>query len=511
MNIRFDFVYWQLILQFLHQHYQIIRMANHDHEVWLESTRNRKAPVIRLVRYDIDWSSWLQRDMEYAAHAAEQLRKKQFRRRMDVLNIYITTYPPVDDWTFRIARPIVAGERRIVMQTMVIHHQNMDAMLQQLSHLFQHSFSIQLPEESPYIEYELEWLKQKTLSFAEEQLEREKKIFEHGKPFFTYLFMAAQIAMFFFLEWKGGSTNTLTLIQYGAKFNPLILEGEWWRFFTPIVLHIGFAHLFMNTLALYYLGPMVEKLYGPLRFLFIYLFAGFFGSLASFLFTSSVSAGASGAIFGCFGALLYFGIVHPPLFFRTIGVNILTVIGINLLFGLVVPGIDNAGHIGGLIGGFLASSVVHLPKQRWHKLRLLSFGVTALLTALCLYIGFHRPFAEDPKLLVALSQQYIEQKQYDRAYDLLKFIDADDAFAAESYFLRSYIEIQRKEYEAAKKHLQLAIKKNPQFHEAFYNLALLYLEEKNYEQAKEAASRAARLEPNNKSYQRLLRELEQLD
>ena len=77
--------------------------------------------------------------------------------------------------------------------------------------------------------------------------------------------------MFLLLELFGGSTNNETLIAFGAKFNVLIYEGEWWRLFAPIILHIGFLHLLMNSLALYYIGPAVEKAYGSLKFLIIYI------------------------------------------------------------------------------------------------------------------------------------------------------------------------------------------------------------------------------------------------
>jgi rhomboid protease GluP len=106
------------------------------------------------------------------------------------------------------------------------------------------------------------------------------------------------------------------------------------------------------------------------------------------LFTSSLSAGASGAIFGLFGALLYFGTVYRHLFFQTIGTNIISLIIINLLFGIVVPGIDNAGHIGGLIGGFLAAGIVHLPNHVAWKRQARSLFVTVSIVALGLLIGF---------------------------------------------------------------------------------------------------------------------------
>ena len=107
----------------------------------------------------------------------------------------------------------------------------------------------------------------------------------------------------------------------------------------------------MNTLALYYLGVAVERIFGNVRFIFIYLFAGATGFIASFIFSSVLSAGASGAIYGCFGALLFFSAINPKLFFRTIGLNLFVVLGINLVFSFTASGIDNAGHLGGLAGG----------------------------------------------------------------------------------------------------------------------------------------------------------------
>src|SRR5690606_25315449 len=231
--------------------------------------------------------------------------------------------------------------------------------LVQINETFDSPFQIQASE---FYDLSLtDELRQSAIQKAKNREREERELFEHGKPFFTYLFIAVQVLMFLIVEINGGSTNVETLIQYGAKFNPLILAGEWWRFFTPIFLHIGLLHLLMNTLALYYLGTAVERIFGRVRFLWIYLFSGFAGSVASFVFTNNLSAGASGAIFGCFGALLYMGVINTKLFFRTIGMNVIVVIIINLIFGFTVPGIDNAGHIGGLIGGFLATGIVHYP------------------------------------------------------------------------------------------------------------------------------------------------------
>jgi rhomboid protease GluP len=384
-----ELLFWQLVYFFIKQRYRMIQLSNDVHEIWLESLENKHVPIVRVVRYDIDWSQWLKRDMEYAWRIAEQIQKRRIGRFSKVVNIYVSTYPPVDDWEFLVEKPLpLSQQRNAVFQTFLIHSDNVNISLQQLTEIVQTpiTFPQVVDDRDPF--FEAERLKRDILREAREQHERERRLFEYGKPVFTHIFIALQVIVFLLMEWSGGSTNPAVLIQYGAKFNPLIQAGEWWRFFTPIFLHVGFLHLLMNTFALYYLGMTVERLYGSWRFFFIYLIAGFFGTLGSFLFTTSLSAGASGAIFGLFGALLYFGTVYRHLFFQTIGTNIIGLIIINLLFGMIVPGIDNAGHIGGLIGGFLAAGIVHLPNHLDWKRQMRSLLVTVSVAALGLYIGF---------------------------------------------------------------------------------------------------------------------------
>src|SRR5699024_12785844 len=123
-------------------------------------------------------------------------------------------------------------------------------------------------------------------------------------------------------------------------------------------LHIGFLHLFMNMLALYYLGSLLERIYGSRRFILIYFLSGIGGSLASFALSTSVSAGASGALFGLFGALLFFGINYKKLFFQTIGKNVILILILNLFIGIVFPYIVMCVHLGGFITVFFVDVIV---------------------------------------------------------------------------------------------------------------------------------------------------------
>jgi rhomboid protease GluP len=129
------------------------------------------------------------------------------------------------------------------------------------------------------------------------------------RPLFTYIFFGFNLLIFLSMALAGGSTNELTLRAFGVKDNAAIANGEWWRFITPIFIHIGMLHLFFNSYALWIVGPQVEKLYGPARFVILYVLTGIAGVYASYYYhPQTISAGASGAIFGLFGVLLVFGI-----------------------------------------------------------------------------------------------------------------------------------------------------------------------------------------------------------
>jgi rhomboid protease GluP len=143
------------------------------------------------------------------------------------------------------------------------------------------------------------------------------------------------------------------LLELGAKSRPEIQSGQIWRFFTPIFLHIGLAHIFVNMYSLYAIGPAVERFFGTPRFILTYLLAGFSGVIFSLAFSPFPSAGASGAIFGMLGALAAFLYRHRSLFGRFGRLQlrqIILVAFLNLGLGLM-PGIDNWGHLGGLIAG----------------------------------------------------------------------------------------------------------------------------------------------------------------
>jgi rhomboid protease GluP len=218
-----------------------------------------------------------------------------------------------------------------------------------------------------------------------------------------------------------------------------------------------------------------------------------------------LSAGASGAIFGLFGALLYFGVVYPRLFFRSMGFNMLIVLVINLVFGFTVPGIDNAGHIGGLIGGFAAAGIVHFPRKK-NLVHQGLFTVFAAFTIVgLLQFGFnHSSLVVEEQSVLILAQDYIQDEEYDQAFQFLnEYVNERDA-SAEILFLLSFTEIKLNHIENAKSHLHEVIELDSDFHEAQYNLALIYLEQELFPEALHHAGNAVKIEPENTAYNDLI-------
>ncbi|WP_433743144.1 rhomboid family intramembrane serine protease [Falsibacillus pallidus] len=509
LDVKKEWLFWKIAYELIEKNnYRLLKISSNQNEIWMENVSQKQAPIIRLTNHDVDWSNRLQQEIEWTARNGENIRKAFHKRNVRVQNVYISDFPPVDDYQFRLEKPFTSSDQKVEVETIMILMNDWQNGVHQLNSLLQPSSPISIDASTEFAA--VEDLQRTMIQTSAKREEKERGLFEFGKPFFTYIFLGIQVIMFLLLEISGGSTNSETLIKFGAKYNPLILQGEWWRFFAPIFLHIGLLHLLMNSLALYFLGPAVEKIYGRLRFLWIYLFAGFSGSVASFVFSDHLSAGASGAIFGCFGALLYFGSVYPNLFFRTMGTNVLVVIGINLVFGFTSSGIDNAGHIGGLIGGFIATGTVHFPKQKKQLKQLLFLLIALAASAGFLFYGYRYSAAnQGPDSVNILAQEYIQDKKYSDAQKLLEdYLNSHDGNAL-TYFFLSFAEMKEEAYPSAKEHLQKAVKLEPSFHEAHYNLALLYYDEGDYVQAKQEVEKALKYS-DDKKYKTLLDQLESL-
>jgi rhomboid protease GluP len=216
----------------------------------------------------------------------------------------------------------------------------------------------------------------------------------------TQILLAANILVFVAMLAGGAgfwhSTNGVQL-AWGANFGPATQDGEWWRLGSALFLHFGIWHLAMNIWALWDSGQLVERMFGSLRFAGIYFVSGLTGNLLSLAVQGdrAVSGGASGAIFGVFGALLVFlwgerRTLHPRefrwLFWGAAGFT-----AVSIAFGLLVPGIDNAAHIGGFVAGVLFGLTLARPleageRPSMHNRWLAGAGLALIVTTLAIQI-----------------------------------------------------------------------------------------------------------------------------
>lgn len=184
------------------------------------------------------------------------------------------------------------------------------------------------------------------------------------------MLIAANVIVFLAMLADGAglfAPDSAVHLRWGANFGPITKEGAWWRLLACTFLHFGLLHLAMNTWALWGAGALLERLYGNSGFLAIYLFAGLSGSFASLYWNADkvMSAGASGAVFGVYGALAAYLLREPGSVPRSVLKSLtgstLAFIGYSIVLGAVASAIDNAAHAGGLAGGFGAGLLLARP------------------------------------------------------------------------------------------------------------------------------------------------------
>lgn len=189
----------------------------------------------------------------------------------------------------------------------------------------------------------------------------------------TVILIVINAVVFLFLSVLGDTEDAVFMMNHGAMFEPLVVRGhEYYRLFTSLFLHFGMSHLLNNMVLLGALGWNLEFETGKVKFLLIYFISGVGGNLLSLvqnlsLGEQTVSAGASGAIFGLMGALLYVVIANRGRMGHLSGRGVLFMIVLSLYYGFTSEGVDNWAHIGGLACGFIMSVILYRLGRSYRK------------------------------------------------------------------------------------------------------------------------------------------------
>lgn len=218
----------------------------------------------------------------------------------------------------------------------------------------------------------------------EKKAKRNQDIFAIKKPYITYALIAINIIIYL-IGMFVGQNKMISMLG----LHPLLVQsGEYYRLITCMFMHANLMHLIFNMYALYIIGIQVENFFNKWKYSIIYLISGLTGALFSMLFTRSWSVGASGAIFGLMGALLFFGYHHRVYLGTVIKSQIIPVIIINLIIGFASTGIDNAAHIGGLIGGIIGSMMMGVKDKKDKIEQVNGTIITLILLGFLVYMAF---------------------------------------------------------------------------------------------------------------------------
>ncbi|OPZ86086.1 MAG: Rhomboid protease GluP [Firmicutes bacterium ADurb.Bin419] len=326
-------------------------------------------------------------------------------------------------------------------------------------------------------------------------------------PYVTYCLLIINIVIWLIMNIYSRFQHvdvSYLFIPFGAKDNFSIMAGEYWRFITPIFLHADLKHLLANSLSLFIFGRLVEGIYGHKKFAFIYLSAGVIGNIVSFIFSTSSGVGASGSIFGLFGALLYLAVEMPSVFKKYFGNSIIIMIIFNLAYGFSNPGIDNFAHVGGMIGGFLTSGIVKI-KSLENKLLSRPVFITATLLVVIagLYYGFNNnrnieyykaEYNFEKFMQLTEEDKWAEAEELGEKIIEMKLIRDDTEWKV--LYNVSVAEAYQNKYEEA---IETAkILKDINAAKGHFLIGVLYLDTQQYELAREELKEAAKLNPENK-------------
>ena len=371
-----DVIVMNLVHYFVtEKNYNPVVVHGINDEIWLENM-DSEYKIVRIVSRYIHNNEQLDFNKFRSLQITKKLKLKTLSLKMNVLSIYI-------DYGDNVTKTVQEDSK----------NKNLEIFIKSLDDLKDNPAVLKvfpdITTKTYYDEKGIELLFKITDDINgtnERKNAKMEKIFSTKKPIVTFGIILICIIMFIL---SGGGYNTYKLVAYGANFSALVRNGEVYRLVSYMFLHAGILHIVLNMYSLFIVGPRVEDFFGKWKYLLIYLFSGICGGLLSIGLTpNTVSVGASGAIFGLFGALIYFGYSYRGYIGAIVRSQVLPVVIYNLLMGLFIPGIDMWGHVGGLIGGILTANMLGTIENK--KYNVSNIILFVIYFAFLIYLGIYR-------------------------------------------------------------------------------------------------------------------------
>lgn len=359
------------------ENYAPINVQGVKDEIWLENL-NGPYRIIRISCNSIINEEQFEFDIFKMKHIMRQIKKKTMSFKINALNICLDLSKKVDEGNIKNIETIRVEDIKDIFNSEIV--KSFPSIKNEL---------LETDDGLELIINVTNDINEKT----EKENEKFNDVFSPKRIIFTNIISLICILMYVIVGIYGNNFfnfDANVLAKFGANNILLVKNGEIYRLLTCAFLHVGLIHLVVNMYSLRVIGPSVEGLIGKGKFVFIYLISAISASLMSLVFVDSniVSVGASGAIFGLMGALLYFGYHYRLYLNDAIKTQIIPVILFNLIIGFMMPGIDNGAHIGGLIGGYLATMAIGIKNKSEKKDMINGWIVLILYLAFLSYIVF---------------------------------------------------------------------------------------------------------------------------
>ena len=375
MNVELDdknLIVMKLLHYFItEKNYNPIILQGAENEIWLENM-DEDYKIVRIVSNYIHNKEQFDFDMFKTKRIVKKIKKKTLSLNINTLSIFLSLGDNVDLSSSKNVDCIMVNEEEDLKNSNIIKNIFPDL-----------SKKLKFSEEGIQLFMKIT---NDINNHNKTDAEKVNEVFKMKRPYITYALIIINVLLYFIPLLTGSYDK---LINDFCIYAPAIKSGELYRLFTGIFLHGNLLHLAFNCYALYILGMQLESFMGKVKYLIIYLFAGLTGALFSMIFSNySASIGASGAIFGIMGAIVYFGYHYRVYLGNVIKSQIIPVIVLNLAIGFLSSGIDNFAHIGGLIGGFLITMGLGIKYKSSTSQKINGWVLSIIFLAFTLYMAF---------------------------------------------------------------------------------------------------------------------------
>ena len=379
----------EVVMRLLHyfiieQNYNPVVLHGAKDEIWLEKT-DGDYKIIRIVSNYIHNNEQLGFDIYRTKQIIKKIKKKMFLFKVPSLSIFVNLGDNVD----------LSSVKDNNISVIELSNFEDIGKYDFIINTFPNILEVE-QDEKKGIELFIKLTNEINMKNREENNKAEE-IFSKKRPVVTYALILINLVMFIITAMDSGNffnISTSTIYKYGGLVSRDFLHNinDYSRIITSGFLHAGFIHFIFNMYALYVIGPQIESFFGKFKYAIIYIGSLVFGNLLSLLFLNGnvISCGASGAIFGLLGSLLYFGYHYRVYLSDVIRSQIIPLIVINLLLGVMLSGVNVIAHIGGLIGGFLVSKAVGVKYKSTKVDQVNGIIMTLIFAGFLIYMVFYR-------------------------------------------------------------------------------------------------------------------------